>query len=308
MSATDGREHTFQAALKSEVERRQKQQEAEQRRNDRYQREQEEQDALDKAWRDISRLATWPPTPGEDLGSVDGYCDAYAARFRRLGRVLNDQGLMEPIRCWQLPEDIADTAPGLVLARELVCLGGDRNVPESVIAERICSILNQPVDLLREMQNLFFEAVRRQELPPFLGTQKTKDQEASTAIATQTNVVSTPQPVEEQPSATACENAAQVKRDDEKEPSPADAATAPAIDRESLAIAVLYKQPTLSLPQIAEKVGVSRQTLYKWPKFLQAAEAVGKYSQKKPCNRGRLPHGSRSADGSIEAWREAEDE
>jgi hypothetical protein len=82
---------------------------------------------------------------------------------------------------------------------------------------------------------------------------------------------------------------------------------APAIDQESQAIALLFKRPDLSLPEIARAVGVGRTTLYKWPKFLQAAEAAGKYSPKRG-DPGRLPRGHKTGDGTLEAWRKPEDE
>jgi hypothetical protein len=74
-------------------------------------------------------------------------------------------------------------------------------------------------------------------------------------------------------------------------------------DPEAVAIALLWKRPDLTLPQIAKAVNVQRQTLYKWPKFLEAAEAVGKYTPKVQKGEG-LPSGSKSRDGTVEAWRD----
>jgi hypothetical protein len=70
---------------------------------------------------------------------------------------------------------------------------------------------------------------------------------------------------------------------------------------------LLFSRPELSLPEIAQAVGVGRQTLYKWPKFLEAAQAAGKYTPKPRKGEG-LPRGSKSAEGTLEAWREQEDE
>jgi hypothetical protein len=81
----------------------------------------------------------------------------------------------------------------------------------------------------------------------------------------------------------------------------------PAIDQEALAIALLFKRPDLSLPGIASEVGVGRQTLYKWPSFLEAAKAAGKYKPKGQC-RDALPRGFKPADGTVEAWHDTEDE
>ena len=83
--------------------------------------------------------------------------------------------------------------------------------------------------------------------------------------------------------------------------------TVDGIDTESLAIALLFKRPELSLSEIAGVVGVERQTLYKWPKFLEAAEATGKYKSKRS-KEGNLPRGSKGTDGTIEAWRNPERE
>jgi hypothetical protein len=79
-----------------------------------------------------------------------------------------------------------------------------------------------------------------------------------------------------------------------------------ATDPETLAIALLFQRPHLSLPEIAAAVRVERQTLYKWPTFLQAAEKVGKYTPKRSKG-GNLPSGSKTAEGTVEAWRDSEE-
>jgi hypothetical protein len=66
-------------------------------------------------------------------------------------------------------------------------------------------------------------------------------------------------------------------------------------------------RPDLSFPEIAKEVRVDRTTLYKWPKFLKAARRAGKYTPKSR-DPGSLPSGSKSGDGTIEAWRDDEDE
>jgi hypothetical protein len=81
---------------------------------------------------------------------------------------------------------------------------------------------------------------------------------------------------------------------------------APALDQEAHAIALLFQRPDLSLSEIARIVGVGRQTPYKWPRFLDAAERAGKYSPKRRAA-GSRPHGHKASDGTIEAY-SADDE
>jgi hypothetical protein len=76
------------------------------------------------------------------------------------------------------------------------------------------------------------------------------------------------------------------------------------IDPEAHAIALLYKRPDLSLAEIASKVGVKRTTLYRWRKFCKAAELAGKYRPKANSKDSSIPRGSKSSDGTIEAWDE----
>jgi hypothetical protein len=78
-------------------------------------------------------------------------------------------------------------------------------------------------------------------------------------------------------------------------------------DLETYAISLLFKSENLTLTDIARQVGVSRQTLYDWPKFLEAAKRAGKYNPKTQ-NTDSLPKGTKSVDGTLEAWRESDDE
>ncbi len=80
-----------------------------------------------------------------------------------------------------------------------------------------------------------------------------------------------------------------------------------ALDPEAIAIALLFTRPDLSLAAIANEVGVERKTVYKWPKFLDAAEKTGKYVPKSK-HTGNLPHGSKATDGTMEAWRDSKAE
>jgi hypothetical protein len=73
------------------------------------------------------------------------------------------------------------------------------------------------------------------------------------------------------------------------------------VDPESVAIACLFQHADWSLPQIAAYVGVSRQTLYNWPKFREAAAAAGKL-QSRDAQRGSPPPGHKTADGRVEAY------
>jgi hypothetical protein len=78
------------------------------------------------------------------------------------------------------------------------------------------------------------------------------------------------------------------------------------LDPESHAIALLFRESNLSLPQIANRVGVSRQTLYDWPKFREAAERAGKLKPRGPKSPGPR-RGHKSADGRIEAYDDGND-
>jgi hypothetical protein len=73
------------------------------------------------------------------------------------------------------------------------------------------------------------------------------------------------------------------------------------VDPESLAIALVMKHPNWTIAQIASKVGVDRRTLYKWPKFRNAAKASGVLKPRGAKDQD-LRRGQRTPDGQIEAW------
>jgi hypothetical protein len=77
-------------------------------------------------------------------------------------------------------------------------------------------------------------------------------------------------------------------------------------DREAAAIALLFMNPHMRLAEIAEKVGVSRQTLYRWQKFREAAIKADKL---KPRDRkaGNIPRGYKTKDGQMEAYDDQSD-
>jgi hypothetical protein len=78
------------------------------------------------------------------------------------------------------------------------------------------------------------------------------------------------------------------------------------IDRESQALALLFKEPDLSVADIADRLGVRRRTPYKWEKFRKAAELQGKLKPRG--SRGQPPpSGHKSKDGQIEAYQDDED-
>lgn len=76
----------------------------------------------------------------------------------------------------------------------------------------------------------------------------------------------------------------------------------PAISNEEKAIAVLVKDMTLSIAQIAKKVGVHRTTLYKYEKFKLLWERFGNSPGRQP------PRGSKDRDGNLEAVDDSEPE
>ncbi|MGD0786128.1 MAG: hypothetical protein ABR969_09995 [Sedimentisphaerales bacterium] len=65
---------------------------------------------------------------------------------------------------------------------------------------------------------------------------------------------------------------------------------------EALALAMLVQHPDWSDTKIAKAVGVSRTTLYDWPKFKKAKEALKQ-------GKNDIPRGSKNGEtGDIEAW------
>jgi hypothetical protein len=63
------------------------------------------------------------------------------------------------------------------------------------------------------------------------------------------------------------------------------------------ALATLAQHPDWSDEQIAEVAGCSRTSLYRMKLFVKAREAM----------KAKLPHGSKSKDGTVEAWSDGED-
>lgn len=69
----------------------------------------------------------------------------------------------------------------------------------------------------------------------------------------------------------------------------------PAISAREQALALAIENPHLSDSEIAIRVGVSRTTLYDWPNFTALRAAQREQA------RGKIPRGSKSKDGAIEA-------
>ena len=88
---------------------------------------------------------------------------------------------------------------------------------------------------------------------------------------------------------------------------------APPVDREALAIGVLVKTPGWTVQQIADRVGVHRGSLYRYPTFLACWDwfrAAGKQEFL-----AGLPRGTKEFDpddpragAQLEAWRERHEE
>jgi hypothetical protein len=82
----------------------------------------------------------------------------------------------------------------------------------------------------------------------------------------------------------------------------------PEIDQESQAIALLFQYQDWSVARIADYLGVSRQTLYKWDKFREAAELSGRLKPRGP-KVGKPRRGHKTRDGRVEAYQDdGEDE
>ena len=84
-------------------------------------------------------------------------------------------------------------------------------------------------------------------------------------------------------------------------PLPASAESAPDIDLEAQALALLFKHPDWSILQITQYLKVDRRTPYKWGKFRKAAEADGRL---RPRGRkdGTPRRGRKTRDGRVEAY------
>jgi hypothetical protein len=86
-------------------------------------------------------------------------------------------------------------------------------------------------------------------------------------------------------------------------------APTPEIDKESQAIALLFKYPSWTIAQIAIRLGVDRTTLYDWPAFRQAAEKAGRLKPRGPKAKAGSPRrGHRTSDGQVEAYVDEEAE
>jgi hypothetical protein len=92
-------------------------------------------------------------------------------------------------------------------------------------------------------------------------------------------------------------SAGSLQREDDRHPE------AVQVDLEAEAIGLLFKRPEWDVKQIADSLGVERRTPYRWPKFRQAAEQVGKMKPRGPkaCT---LPRGYKTKDGGVEAYDE----
>jgi hypothetical protein len=88
---------------------------------------------------------------------------------------------------------------------------------------------------------------------------------------------------------------------------PASGESAPEIDLEAKALALLFQHPDWSILQIAQLLGVDRRTPYKWDKFRNAAEAAGRL---KPRGRkDRTPRrGHKDRDGRVEAYADEDED
>ena len=78
-------------------------------------------------------------------------------------------------------------------------------------------------------------------------------------------------------------------------------------DQEAHAIALLFKEPTWSVEQIAEAVRVDRKTPYRWLAFRTAAERCGLIKPRGKKN-ATPRRGYKTADGHIEAIARQDDD
>lgn len=70
---------------------------------------------------------------------------------------------------------------------------------------------------------------------------------------------------------------------------------APELSAEERALALLVRHPEWTQTKMAEAVGVSRQTLYRFSQYQTAREAL-------ESGRTDIPRGFKDADGNLEAW------
>jgi hypothetical protein len=79
--------------------------------------------------------------------------------------------------------------------------------------------------------------------------------------------------------------------------------TSPPIDLESRALALLFKYPDWTIPQITDHLGVHRSMAYRWPKFRAAAEKAGRMKPRGAKVRAARPRrGHKTPDGTVEAY------
>lgn len=76
-------------------------------------------------------------------------------------------------------------------------------------------------------------------------------------------------------------------------------------DPETTAIALLWKEPNLSISEIADRVHVDRSTLYRWPAFFDAATRAGKINPKG--DKSKVKRGHKTKDGTVEAYSDDDD-
>jgi hypothetical protein len=77
--------------------------------------------------------------------------------------------------------------------------------------------------------------------------------------------------------------------------------TAPEIDQEAQALALLFQNPEWSIARIADQLHVDRKTPYKWPKFRKAAEMDGRLKPRGK-KEGSPRRGHKTSDGRVEAY------
>lgn len=75
------------------------------------------------------------------------------------------------------------------------------------------------------------------------------------------------------------------------------------VDRVAEAIAIMVRDPALTVDEIAAKVGLNRATLYKDTRFKDCRKTLREIKSNSPQRRrDQLPRGEKDADGQIEAW------
>lgn len=81
-----------------------------------------------------------------------------------------------------------------------------------------------------------------------------------------------------------------------------------ATDKESIAIALLFKHPEMSMTDIAERAGVSRQQLYRWDKFVDAAVRSNRMTPQQSRHDSSVHRGHKNKDGTVEAYQRDDDD